>query len=162
VKKAPQQPVAVLLCALHDLEQQQQQLQALAQLEGCQPTDFVSVKLEQQQLAQQQPQPSALEQQLQLQGAVPQQQQQGQQQQQQQQQQKQENQPQQQPEHQQQQDHQQYPMGLPQSTASALAHCQAQVTVQQVPGGPPDNRQQWQEWSKLWPMPWRSPAGAYD
>jgi len=52
-----------------------------------------------------------------------------------------------------------YPANLPQSTASVLAACQAEVKVQQVPGCPPDNRKQWQEWTQLWPMPWRCRAG---
>lgn len=53
------------------------------------------------------------------------------------------------------QQQQQYPDALPQATRAALASCQAQVTVQQVPAGPPDNRQQWKEWCELWPMPYK-------
>jgi hypothetical protein len=52
-----------------------------------------------------------------------------------------------------------YPHGLPPSTISVLAQLQAHVTVKEVPGCTPDNRQQWQTWAQLWPMPWRCPAG---
>jgi hypothetical protein len=49
----------------------------------------------------------------------------------------------------QEQQQQQYPSGLPPSTTSILAQVQAQVTLQQVPGCPPDNREQWQDWTKV-------------
>lgn len=57
------------------------------------------------------------------------------------------------------QQQQPYPPGLPPCTTSVLVQLQARVTVQQVPGGMPDNRQQWQEWVQHWPMAWRCPAG---
>jgi ferric-dicitrate binding protein FerR (iron transport regulator) len=33
------------------------------------------------------------------------------------------------------------------------------VAVRQVPSCAPDNRAQYREWNKLWPMPWRAPSG---
>jgi tRNA-specific adenosine deaminase 3 len=49
---------------------------------------------------------------------------------------------------------------LPASTAAALAAVSAQLLVQHVPLYQPDTKQQWQEWIKVWPMPWRVPSGA--
>lgn len=49
---------------------------------------------------------------------------------------------------------------FPPMTAACLTSCSAEVIVRQVPVVPPDNREQWAEWSKVWPMPWRRPAGA--
>jgi tRNA-specific adenosine deaminase 3 len=49
---------------------------------------------------------------------------------------------------------------LPPSAAQALAAVSAQLLVQHVPLYQPDTKQQWQEWIKVWPMPWRVPSGA--
>eukprot|EP00775_Hariotina_reticulata_P004711 gene4711-4961_t len=37
--------------------------------------------------------------------------------------------------------------------------CTAEVTTCQVPVTQPGSREQWQEWCRVWPMPWRSPSG---
>jgi tRNA-specific adenosine deaminase 3 len=58
-----------------------------------------------------------------------------------------------------QQQQQPFPSCLPASTASVLRSCEAAVQVYQVPDCRPDNRQQWTEWCKLWPMPWKAPSG---
>jgi tRNA-specific adenosine deaminase 3 len=71
-----------------------------------------------------------------------------------------------QPQQQQQQQEQQHALDpqvlalLPASTAAALAAVSAQLLVQRVPLYQPDTKQQWQEWIKVWPMPWRVPSGA--
>ena len=143
VRKAPQQPhTEVLLCALRDVGQQQQhqhqqqssQQQQSPQKQGGAPQSQQGAPSNQPQ----HPTPPAAE--GAAAGAVQQQDTQHHQQQQQQQQQQAE-----------QQQQEQYPSGLPPSTTSILAQVQAQVTLQQVPGCPPDNRQQWQNWTKVGP-----------
>lgn len=133
VRKGPQQPLTeVLLCALRDLEQQSQQQQHPHQQQLQQS------QLQQEPPAQHQQQQHtgncALEK---SQAAASQAQADT-------------------PQHQQ---HQQLPQGLPPCTTSVLGQIQAQVTIKQVPGNTPDNRQQWQDWVQHWPMPWRCPAG---
>eukprot|EP00878_Enallax_costatus_P018463 GHUV01019435.1.p1 GENE.GHUV01019435.1~~GHUV01019435.1.p1 ORF type:complete len:433 (+),score=114.45 GHUV01019435.1:85-1383(+) len=51
-------------------------------------------------------------------------------------------------------------VALPTETAELLSSCSAQVMLQQVPITQPDTKEQWLEWCKVWPMPWRIPAGA--
>lgn len=60
----------------------------------------------------------------------------------------------------QQEQQERWPVQLPCKTAALLASCAAEVRVQQVPVIPPDSREQWLEWCKVWPMPWRIQAGA--
>lgn len=55
-----------------------------------------------------------------------------------------------------------YPFPVTPSTAAALAAAAARVGVRTVPLSTPDTRAQWSEWSRIWPMPWRIPAGALE
>lgn len=55
---------------------------------------------------------------------------------------------------------QHWPVPLPSNTAAFLDSCAAVIRIQQVPVMQPDTKEQWLEWCKVWPMPWRIPAGA--
>ena len=48
---------------------------------------------------------------------------------------------------------------LPQAVAATLAAVQADFSLVSVPKHAPDNRLQWEEWAKIWPMPWKVPTG---
>lgn len=49
---------------------------------------------------------------------------------------------------------------LPTKTAALLSSCSAEVRSLRVPITQPDTKEQWAEWCKVWPMPWRIPTGA--
>jgi tRNA-specific adenosine deaminase 3 len=51
------------------------------------------------------------------------------------------------------------PAPFPPAITQLLQECTAEVTTCQVPVTLPTSREQWQEWCRVWPMPWRSPAG---